>query len=379
MTERARLWLENLRDEREGARLYEGLAAIEKDPARAREFAALGAGERRHAAVWERKLRGAGVELPPDTPTARTRLLLFLARRLGIRSVMPMLLAAEARDAGKYQRQGGDAAGLAPEEAEHRARLEALGGAATAAAAAPTGPGAARAKIARRERWHRTSGTGNVRAAVFGANDGLVSNLALVLGVAASGAAGDALVMTGLAGLLAGAFSMAVGEYVSVASQRDLIRRQIDIERREIAESPEEESAELAEILEHKGVPADQAEAAAAEIMKHPEEALDTLVREELGLDPEELGGSPMGAALSSFGSFTAGALVPLVPLLVLSGSAAAWGAGILGGVVLGAIGAFLGVLSGTGALRSGARMVALAALAAGATMAVGHLVGAQL
>jgi VIT1/CCC1 family predicted Fe2+/Mn2+ transporter len=368
------LWLDNLRDEREGARLYEGLAAIERDPARAREFAALGAGERRHAAVWERKLRGAGVDLPPERPTTRARLILSLARMFGTRSVMPLLLAAEARDAGKYQAQGGDAAALAPEEEAHRERLSALGG-----GEAPAPAAAARAKIARRERWHRGGGAGNVRAAVFGVNDGLVSNLALVLGVAASGAAGDALLLTGLAGLLAGAFSMAVGEYTSVASQRDLLRRQIEIERREIADAPEEEAAELAEILEAKGLAADQAEAAAAEMIKHPETALDTLVREELGLDPDEQGGSPIGAALSSFVAFTAGAMVPLVPVLVLDGTAAAWGAAILGAVTLAGIGAFLGVLSGTGALRSGARMVGLASLAAGATMAVGHLVGASL
>ncbi len=376
MNERARLWLENLQDEREGARLYEGLATIEKDAARAREFASLGAGERRHAAVWERKLKAAGVPLPPDRPTSRVRLLLFLARRLGTRAVMPMLMAAEARDAGKYQAQGGDATALVKEEEAHRERLSALGGAAESTASPVA---AARGKIARRERWHRAGGAGNVRAAVFGMNDGLVSNLALVLGVAASGAVGDALILTGIAGLLAGAFSMAVGEYVSVASQRDLVRRQIEIERREVADAPEEETAELAEILAAKGLTRAQADEAAAEMMKHPEEAVDTLVREELGLDPDELGGSPMGAALSSFFAFTAGALVPLLPLLILPERMAAWGSGILSAAVLAGVGAFLGILAGTGAVRSAVRMVGLAALAAGATMGVGHLVGIGL
>jgi len=371
-SDRARLWQENLRDEREGALLYEGLAGIERDPERAREFAALGAGERRHAAVWERKLRAAGVEPPPERPTQRVRLLLFLARRFGSRAVMPLLLAAEARDAGKYQAQGGDAAALVSEEEEHHERLSALGG-------GPATSGA-RAKIARRERWHRGGGAaGNIRAAVFGMNDGLVSNLSLVLGVAAAGAGDQALVLTGLAGLLAGAFSMAVGEYVSVASQRDLMRRQIELERRELADAPAEERAELVDIFAHKGLSEEQASAAADEVMKHPEAALDTLVREELGLDPDEVGGSPAGAALSSFAAFSAGALVPLAPLLILGGHAAAWGAAILGGVVLAGVGALLGVLTGTGAFRSGLRMVALAALAAGATMAVGRLAGVGL
>jgi VIT1/CCC1 family predicted Fe2+/Mn2+ transporter len=181
--------------------------------------------------------------------------------------------------------------------------------------------------------------------------------------------------LTGVAGLLAGASSMAVGEYSSVASQRDLLRKQVEEERREIAEAPEEERAELAMIFAQKGMPPERAAQAAADIFKDPEHALDTLVREELGLDPDDLG-SPIGAAAASFATFSVGAAVPLAPLLVTSGTAALVSSSALAGLVLGAVGAFLGVLSGTGALRSAARMLVLAALAASLTFGVGHLLG---
>jgi VIT1/CCC1 family predicted Fe2+/Mn2+ transporter len=222
---------------------------------------------------------------------------------------------------------------------------------------------------------------GWLRPAVFGASDGLVSNLALIAGVAGGTRAADnatAVVLAGFAGLAAGAFSMAVGEYTSVASQRDLLRRQIVLESRELAEAPEEEEAELAQLLREKGLSEGQAGETARQIMQNPESALDTLVREELGLDPEDLG-SPVRAALSSFLTFAVGALVPLVPMLVFSRAAAPWAAAGLGAVVLGGVGAFLGFLSGANPVLTAARMVVLAALAAGVTVGIGRLVGASL
>jgi len=209
-------------------------------------------------------------------------------------------------------------------------------------------------------------------------NDGLVSNLALLLGVAASGAERNTLMVTGLAGLFAGALSMAVGEYTSVASQRDLLHRQIVLESRELSEAPEEEEAELAQLLREKGLSEEQAGETAHQIMQNPDSALDTLVREELGLDPEDLG-SPVRAAVSSFLTFAVGATVPLVPMLVLPRPAAPYVAAGLGAVVLGAVGAFLGFLSGANPVRTALRMVVLAALAAGVTIGIGRLVGASL
>jgi len=370
MTPRTDLWLQNLTDEWDGAALYEGLARYEKDPERAAAFREMAEAERRHAAVWQRKLEKEGLPLPSDRPSSRVRALIWLARRLGSDAVVPMVIEAEAVDADKYDQQGGEARQIADEERAH--------GAVLAGMAPPQGRDA-RSLIAHRERWHGAGGrAGNIRAAIFGMNDGLVSNLSLILGVAGAGVAPQTVTLTGVAGLLAGAFSMAAGEYTSVASQRDLLARQVAMERREIEEAPEEEAAELALIFKHKGLSTEQASRTAAEILKNPESALDTLVREELGLDPEDLG-SPMGAALSSFALFSVGAAVPIVPFLLSSGTPAVVAASLLAGLVLAGVGAFMGFLSGVGPLRSAARMVGLAALAAGVTYGVGRLFGATL
>jgi VIT1/CCC1 family predicted Fe2+/Mn2+ transporter len=368
---RTDLWLQNLLDERDGAALYEGLAKYEKDPEKARSFAELARAERRHAEIWQRKLEKAGVTLPPDRASSRVRALVWLARRLGSASVVPMVLETEAGDAEKYDQQGGDATDIAAEEREHRAVLAGM--------RHPGDPEGARGLIAQRERWHRGGGrAGSVRAAIFGMNDGLVSNLSLILGVAGAGVEPRTVLVTGFAGLLAGAFSMAAGEYSSVASQRDLLARQVAMERREIAEAPEEEAAELALIFKQKGLSTEQASRTAAEILKNPESALDTLVREELGLDPEDLG-SPMGAATSSLAMFSIGALVPILPFLFTSGAAAVGtSAGLALGVLVG-VGGFVGFLSGTSVWRSALRMAGLAAIAAGVTYAVGRLFGATL
>ncbi|MGB8930217.1 MAG: VIT1/CCC1 transporter family protein, partial [Anaeromyxobacteraceae bacterium] len=237
----------------------------------------------------------------------------------------------------------------------------------------------ARAAIAAREKWHGSSGrAGSVRAAIFGMNDGLVSNLSLIVGVAGAGVEPKTVVITGFAGLLAGAFSMAAGEYSSVASQRDLLTRQVDLEKREIQDAPEEEAAELTLIFQQKGLSPEQAARTAAELLKNPDSAADTLIREELGLDPDDLG-SPMGAAVASLALFSVGAIVPIVPFLVTTGTPAIITAGALAGIVLAGVGGFVGFLSGTSVLRSAFRMVGLAALAAGITWAVGRTFGATL
>ena len=370
MAPRTDVWLQNLADERDGAALYEGLAKLERNPGRAQSFAELGRGERRHADVWRMKLERAGVAVPPDRPSSRVRTLLWLARRLGTDAVLPSIVAGEAGDADKYDRQGGaEATPMAAEEREHKEILTGLG------ADRPT---EARAAIATREGWHRGGRGGSLRAAVFGVNDGLLSNLSLVLGVAGAGAEPHTLVVTGFAGLLAGAFSMAVGEFTSVASQRDVLARQVELERRELAEAPQEEAAELALIFQQKGLSPDQAARTAAELLKNPEHALDTLVREELGLDPDDLG-SPWGAAGSSFATFSVGAIIPVVPFLFLRGATAMVVAAAAAGIVLGGVGALVGFLAGTAAWRSAARMVGLAALAGGATWAVGRIFGATV
>ena len=364
------LWLQNLRDERDGAALYEGLARAERDPTKAESFRELAVSERRHASLWEHKLVNEGVTVPPDRTAPRIRALLWLARRFGAGAVLPMAIAAEANGAESYTEQGGEAVAMAEEERQHRTRLQNM---------RSETPQTARSSIAKREHWHRGGRAGSIRAAVFGMNDGLLSNLSLILGVAATGlGSGDphTLVLTGLAGLIAGAFSMAVGEYISVASQRDLLARQVELERRELQDTPEEEAAELTSIFMQKGLSAELAARTASELLKDPEQALDTLVREELGLDPNDLG-SPVGAALSSFAMFAVGAFIPVVPFLITAGTLAVIAAAVLSGVVLGLVGGLVGFLSGGSIWRAAGRMVGLAAVAAGITFAVGRVFGA--
>ena len=370
MEPRTDLWLQNLLDERDGAALYEGLAKLEKDQVRAASFREIAVAERRHGEVWVRRLQKAGVELPPDRPSSRVRALLWLAHRLGTAAVLPMVVDAENRDADKYlsMGRGGDteAAAIAAEEHEHRAVLQGMGQGQSQEA---------RGLIAQRERWHRAGRAGSIRAAIFGMNDGLLSNFSLVVGVAGAGVSSGNVLITGLAGILAGASSMAVGEYTSVASQRDLLARQVELERREVEEAPEEEAAELALIFKQKGLSTEQASRTAAEILKNPVHAVDTLVREELGLDPEDLG-SPMGAALSSFVTFAVGATLPVIPFLFLHGARAVAVSAALAFLVLGGVGGLVGFLAGTSPWKGGARMVGLAALAAAVTFGVGRLLG---
>ncbi len=230
-------------------------------------------------------------------------------------------------------------------------------------------------EITRAEAWHQSARSGTLRAIIFGVSDGLVSNLSLVMGVAGASGQGDFVLLAGIAGLLAGAFSMAAGEYISMQSQRELFERQIELERAELEAMPEEEQRELVEIYVSKGLPRDEAERVAARMFEDPETALDTLVREELGLDPDELG-SPWGAAFGSFLSFAIGAVVPVLPYVVTGGTMAfAFSLG-LSLVALFAVGAGVSLLTGKGVLFSGLRQMGIGAAAAAVTWLVGSLIG---
>jgi VIT1/CCC1 family predicted Fe2+/Mn2+ transporter len=221
-----------------------------------------------------------------------------------------------------------------------------------------------------------SSKSGALRAAIFGMNDGLVSNLSLIFGMAGSGVAPDVVVIAGFAGLLAGAFSMGAGEYISMKVQREVYEQLIHKEAHEIATQPEEELRELAEIYERKGISPETAARIAAEVMEDPEVALETHAREELGIDMKEGLGSPWAAAGSSFVMFSIGAVVPLLPFLFTSGEAAIVVSACLSSVTLFAVGGAMTVLTGRGVLISGARMLAIGAVAAAITYGVGRLVG---
>ncbi|HEX5825059.1 MAG TPA: VIT1/CCC1 transporter family protein, partial [Candidatus Limnocylindrales bacterium] len=233
--------------------------------------------------------------------------------------------------------------------------------------------------IAGRERWHRSGRSGTLRAVIFGVSDGLVSNLALVMGVAgasaAAGSEGRFILLAGIAGLLSGAFSMAAGEYISMQSQRELFERQIALERAEMEAMPAEEEAEMAAIYRAKGFREDEAKAIAHRLFENPEHALDQLIREELGLDPDELG-SPFGAAFGSFVAFALGASVPVLPYLIGGGATAFVAAIVISLIVLFGVGAGVSLLTGRGVLFSGARQVAIGAVAAIVTFAVGSAIG---
>ena len=232
------------------------------------------------------------------------------------------------------------------------------------------------ARRARTSRHRDVQGSGT-RAAVLGAGDGLITNVSLVLGVAGASAAGPAVRLAGLAGLLAGAFSMAAGELVSVRAQDELVRREIDVESEEHRSDPEEEQRELAAMYQARGVPAEDAAIVARILSADHAVALDTHVRLELGIDPDSVG-SAGAAGVSSFFSFAIGALLPLLPWFFISGTGAVMASILIGAAAATALGMAIGALTGRGMARTAARQLVAAAVAAGVTYAVGTLIGAH-
>jgi VIT1/CCC1 family predicted Fe2+/Mn2+ transporter len=368
----ARRWREMLASEREAASLYQGLAAAETGE-RAEILRELAAVELRHAAHWESKLREAGLEVPePRGPGIRTRMLSTAARRMSLDAVLPVVERAERSDAGSYDGDPDAAPGMAEDERGHAETLASLR---TGGSGGSGHRVDAQGRIGRRELWHRNDRSGALRAGIFGVSDGLVSNTALVMGFAGSGAARSVVLLAGVAGLLAGSFSMAAGEYVSMSGQREMFEREISLEAAEIEERPEEELEELVLLYRAKGLPAEQARTLAERIMSDRSIALDTLAREELGLDPEALG-SPWAAAFSSLAAFANGAFVVVVPYLFGGGTAAFVAAVLLALAAMGLVGAGIGVLNGRSAVRGAVRQVVAGSLAAVVTFGVGRLVG---
>jgi len=237
----------------------------------------------------------------------------------------------------------------------------------------------ARRELEAIRRHHGSTGrSGSLRAAVFGINDGLVSNFSLVLGMAGANLDSHVVMLAGVAGLVAGAFSMAAGEYVSMQVQREVFEGALAMERRELEAEPEAEQREIEVILRAQGVPKQDALRIAPRVMADPDVALDVMARQELGLDPDELG-SPIGAALSSFGSFAVGALLPLLPFILWTGGMALWTAVAVCGIALFVVGAAAAHLSGRPSLFGGARMLLIGAAAATVTYGIGKLFGVSL
>jgi len=369
--DKAERYRSNLQGELDGAALYRALAESEETAQMREVYRRLAAIEEKHAALWREELAKIGESAGGYRASLRTRILAWLARRFGAALVLPMVAAIEREDRGMYDDQPeAQAAGLPGMERSHSRVLQ--------AASRPIRGGLSGSALAQIEGRHRTGGNA-LRAAVLGANDGLVSNLSLVMGVAGAEFSGKTVLVTGLAGLLAGACSMAMGEWLSVTSARELYGRQIATEKAELEDIPEEEQEELELIYQAKGLPEDKAKELAARIIANPDTALDTLAREELGIDPDDLGGSPWTAAGTSFLLFALGAIFPVAPFFFLSGTAVIVTSLVLSAVAMFAIGAGTTLFTGRGMVFSGARQVGIGLAAAAVTFALGRLIGVSI
>ena len=362
----------NLQGEMDSAVLYRALAEAESNPQLKEVYTRLAAVEEAHAEFWKRRLSGLGALAKGRGPGWRTRVLAWAARRFGPEVVLPLVNALERADFDKYDAQPeAVSAGLPADERSHSRVIAAM--------ARPPHGGLSGGALAQLEGRHRSAGGNALRAAVLGANDGLVSNLSLVMGVAGANFSARTILVTGIAGLIAGACSMAMGEWLSVNSSREFYQRQIATEAAELAEFPEEEKQELALIYQAKGLSEQQAKVLAERIIGDRDTALDTLAREELGINPEELGGSAWVAAGTSFLLFAAGAIVPVLPFFALGGLAAVAASLGSSAAAMFAIGAGTTLFTGRGVIFSGLRQLVIGMAAAGVTFGVGKLVGVSL
>jgi len=363
---------ENWQDEVDSAAEYRAMADSEPDPKIAKVYSNLASMEEAHIAFWEEKLRSAGETVGERRPSWRSRALAWIAHRLGADAVLSTIAAKEAMDRNVYVKQ--------PETSGTRMNAQEQWHTRVLGQLLRTQPrGLSGNFLGRLEGRHRAVGGNALRAAVLGANDGLCSNLSLVMGVAGASINRHGILITGVAGLIAGACSMALGEWVSVTSARELAEREIRIESSELQEDPKGEGEELQLIYESKGLSAIEAKRVVDQMLSDKTATLDALAREELGIDPNELGGSANEAALASFMLFALGAVVPIVPFMVTGGSVAVIASVVLSGLALFAIGAVITIFTGVPVWRSGSRQLALGLGAAGVTFLIGRAIGTTL
>lgn len=339
--------LEGWQEEKRSAWLYRAVARAEQGSTRQALFEELSLAAESQSGIWAEVILKHGGQVPDHySPDLRTRFVAGLTRFFKPRTLRPVLAAMKVRGMSVYAARQPHAMPINREDVGQR---------------------------------HQQSGAGNtLRAAVFGVNDGLVSNAALILGMAGASSDSRIIVLTGAAGLLAGAFSMAAGEYVSVRSQREMFEYQIGLEREELEQYPQEEAAELALIYAAKGVPEEEAQKLAQRLIQEPERALDTLAREELGLNPDELG-SPWQAAIASFLAFSGGAIVPLLPFILPVSAPSLTLSISLTALTLFCVGAALSLFTGRHAILGGLRMLLIGGLAGAATYFIGHALGVSL
>lgn len=340
--------LESWHEEKQSSYLYRIVSDAESGTPRQILFLELAKAAEKQADLWVMEMKKSGVTPPAHYfPDWRTRVVGRLVKWFGPRRMRPVLAAMKVRGMSLYTK--------APVGHAIPTQLSEVG-----------------------RRHHNVGASGTLRAAVFGVNDGLVSNASLILGVAGAVGSGGMILLSGIAGLLAGAFSMAAGEYVSMRSQREMFEYQIGMERAELEQYPQEEAAELALIFAAKGMEKAEARKLADKLISDPDHALDTLAREELGLNPDELG-SPWGAAVSSFMAFAAGAIVPLLPFLFTNGQQALTISIALTCVALFVVGAVLSLFTGRNAWLGGLRMLAIGCAAGAGTYIIGKALGVTL
>jgi VIT1/CCC1 family predicted Fe2+/Mn2+ transporter len=364
-----RQYLKNWQGEMDGAEIYSRMAAIEKDEKIAGLYGRLAETERKHAVRWQEKLQALQVSVPSYRPSWQTRVLRWLILHVGPDLVLPTLHSQEQRTSKDYRKQqAGD--DMAADERSHAILLQQL---------VQTSKGMEGSTLARIEGRHRGAGGNALRAAVLGASDGLISNYNLIMGVAGAAMSSSNILLTGLAGLLAGSISMAMGEWISVQSSRELFEKQLATEKEEIETAPEEEIDELVLIYQARGLSESMARTMATQIMSDKEHALETLAREELGIDPAELGGSAWEAAIASFLFFALGAVIPVLPYFFLEGTPATVTSAVFGAAGLFLIGVAITLFTGQSAVRSGLRQTLFGVVSALVTFGVGHLIGVSI
>lgn len=370
-----RRFLANWQAESEAVYLYRKLGDSEANPQLKEVYEKLAQNEEKHVALWAAKLQALGREPGRFRPGLKTRVLALMTRSLGAGSVIPLVASIERNAAGEYAGQTeAEIPGLVRDEASHARVFSYL---------ARSGAGLDGSGVARFEGRHRTGGNA-LRAGVLGANDGLVSVFCIVMGVAGAAAAsadvGNTVVLiTGVAGLMACALSMALGEWLSVQNARELYQNQLRIEAQELEEAPEEEKEELILIYQAKGVDRAQAERMAEQIFQDKAATLDTLAREELAIDPQELGGSAWEAAITSFFLCLIGGIVPVLPYVFWQG-----GAGLVASTLFSVAGLFVlgfisSLITGLNWIWGSLRQILFGTAAAAVTYGIGHLIGINL
>lgn len=368
MNNKQKILLANWQDEKEAVMLYSQMASQERSPKKKKIYEKLAEIEESHAKIWADELKKSGIE-PVFRPGAKTRILSLAARIFGHKSIMDVLEKSEDEAVKGYTRQINELKDasltkklikIIPDEKSHSKMLAGMAGKEVSAGG---------------EKWHK--GGESIRDIIFGMNDGLLSTFSLVAGVAGAAVSNSIVLLAGLAGAVAGAISMAAGAFVSVKAEKEVLQKHLRMESIELKTMPKAEEEELALMYELKGINPKTAKKVARKIMSDKDVALATMAKEELGIDPEELG-SPYRAALASGISFTIGAAVPVLPFVILGKSAFAVAIILsLSGFFI--IGAGRTIITGRNPVKSGIEMFLIGTGAAIVTYIIGSLIGSGL